>query len=209
MNRNGFRFLSTETGKTIEEQKKSLRSYMKERRGNNENRDLKERLLIENFYRAIFGDSERACTRLSVFIYLSFSSEAPTDGLIERLRSDGHIVYCPRIENGEMQAVAYGEDFSLSEYGIREPIGASFAEDSDVVVLPLLAVDKQGNRLGYGKGYYDRYLQSHKKAKRIAYAFDFQVVDSVPHTELDELVDVIVTEKRIIHCSSERKKLGS
>ena len=209
MNKTGLRFLTGTDGKTIEEQKASLRAYMKERRGNNENRDLKERLLIENFYQAIFLGKEVPGARLSVFVYLAFSSEAPTDGLIEKLLADGHSVYCPRIVDGEMQAVRYGEDFSLSDYGIREPIGESCLQDLDVAVLPLLAVDKHGNRLGYGKGYYDRYLKAHKKTKRIAYAFDFQLVQKVPHTDFDEAADVVVTDKQILYCNRERKNLES
>lgn len=208
MNNTSLRFLDGLDQKTVEERKNALRSYMKERRGNNENRDVKERLLIENFYRTIFGDSMGAGTRLNVFVYLSFSSEAPTDGLIERLRLDGHNVYCPRIEKGEMQAVLYGEDFTLSSYGIREPIGEIYEGNIDVAVLPLLAVDKQGHRLGYGKGYYDRYLRLRPKMKRIAYAFDFQVLDSVPCSDLDESADMIVTDKRIIACDCKRKILG-
>lgn len=205
MNKTSLRFLDGSNEGTKEERKNALRAYMKERRGNNENRDVKERLLIENFYRAVFEDSMGTGTRLNVFIYLSFSSEAPTDGLVERLRLDGHNVYCPRIENGEMQAVLYGEDFTLSAYGIREPIGEAYEGEIDVAVLPLLAVDKQGNRLGYGKGYYDRYLRVNPKIKRVAYAFDFQVLDEVPFSEQDKKVDTVVTDKRIIDCGYERK----
>ena len=208
MNKTSLRFLSSADGKTVEERKNALRAYMKERRGNNENRDVKERLLVENFYQAVFGDSMGTGTRLNLFVYLSFSSEAPTDGLIEKLRLDGHNVYCPRIENGEMQAVLYGEDFTLSAYGIREPIGEVYDGDIDIAVLPLLAVDKQGNRLGYGKGYYDRYLRAKPNIKRVAYAFDFQILDGVPCSEYDEKVDTVVTDKRIIVCSSKRKILG-
>ena len=97
-----------------------------------------------------------------------------------------------------MYAVLHGEDFSLSDRGIREPLGEAFEEDVDFAIVPLLAVDEQGNRLGYGVGYYDRYLQKHSKTKRIAYCFDFQVMKQVPHTEEDEKMDVIVTEKRIL-----------
>ena len=179
--------------------KKRLRAYMKERRGENENRDVKERLLIDNFFKAVFSETEGACTRRKVFIYLSFSSEAPTDTLIEALIERGCEVYCPRIEKGKMQAVKYGEDFSLSDYGIREPIGETLLTDADILVIPLLAVDACGNRLGYGKGYYDAYLREHPTGKRVAYCYDFQVCNEVPAEYGDEKVDVIVTDKRIIY----------
>lgn len=170
---------------------------MKERRGENENRDSKETLLIENFYKAVFGETEGAGTKRKFFVYLSYSSETPTDKLIERLRKDGHAVYCPRLENGEMIAAEYGEDFTLSGYGIREPVGEKYEGGIDVAVVPFLAVDQKGNRLGYGGGYYDRYL-SRSRAKRVAIGYDFQIINSVPAEEWDEKMEVIVTDKRVI-----------
>lgn len=131
------------------------------------------------------------------FIYLSFGLEAPTDKLIERLKADGHTVYCPRIENGEMVAVLHGEEFTLSSYGIYEPLGESYQGEIDIAVIPFLAVDRRGNRLGYGKGYYDRFLKN-SKAKRVAYGYGFQVVNNVPSEAWDERMDLIVTDKEII-----------
>lgn len=186
---------------SVQERKKRLRAYMKERRGQNENRDLKERALIDNFLQVI-DKIEGAGARRSYFIYLSFSSEAPTDGLIEIFLQRGQAIYCPRIENGQMTAVLYGEDFTLSKQGIREPVGQAFDGDTDYIILPLLAVDEQGNRLGYGGGYYDRYLSQHKKAKRIAYGYDFQVINEVPTENTDEKADIIVTDKRILTISN-------
>lgn len=183
----------------IRKRKENLRAYMKERRGQNENRDVKEKLLIDNFFKAVFNETEGACTRRNIFIYLSFSSEAPTDRLIECLLEKGCAVYCPRIENGEMQAVEYGEDFTLSAYGIREPIGQVFHGEMDIIVLPLLAVDEEGNRLGYGGGYYDRYLRKQLKAKRIGYCYDFQICKNLPVEEWDEKINMLVTDKRIIY----------
>ena len=105
---------------SVSERKASLRSYMKKRRGENENRDVKEALLLENFLKS--GAAERE----SFFIYMSFSSEAPTDKLIAYLLAQNKRVYCPRTENGEIVPVEYGEDFSLSPYGIREPLGKAY-----------------------------------------------------------------------------------
>ena len=193
-----LQFVTETESLSVQERKKRLRSYMKERRGQNENRDLKERALLDNFFKFI-DETEGAGTRRSYFVYLSFSSEAPTDALIETLIERGQNVYCPRIENGEMVAVLYGEDFTLSSQGIREPVGQAFDGEIDYVVMPLLAVDKQGNRLGYGGGYYDKYLSKHKQAKRIAYCYDFQLLNEVPTENTDEKVDVIITDKYTIN----------
>jgi len=191
-----FRF-AERVSKTKKEQKKELRTYVKKRRMENDNRDVKEDLLIENFYRAVFDGKTGAGMRRTFFIYLSFSSEAPTDRLIEQLKEDGHKICCPRIENGEMIAVEYGEDFTLSSFGIREPVGQAYEGEIDVAVIPFLAVDRAGNRLGYGGGYYDRFLKK-TKAKRVAYGYDFQVVKSVPTEAWDEKVHVVVTNEDVI-----------
>lgn len=96
----------------------------------------------------------------SFFVYLSYSSEAPTDKLISRLLKAGKTVYAPRVEGRDMEAVLFGEDFTLSERGIREPVGQAYRGKIDVAVLPLLAADERGGRLGYGGGYYDRFLRA-------------------------------------------------
>ena len=201
MNTSNLQITKIENGKNEEalfQRKKELRKYMKERRGQNENRDVKEKLLLSNFTEYILSDWDRAGTRLNLFVYLSYSSEAPTDALIEILKSAGHKVYAPRLENGEMLAVEHGEDFSLSSYGIREPIGPSFEGAIDAVITPLLATDLQGNRLGYGGGYYDRFFKKYPNAQRIGYCYDFQVLKEIPTTSLDERLEMIVTDKRFL-----------
>ena len=191
----------------LNKRKASLRTFMKKRRADNENRDVKEMLLIENFWKAVnrlFGNRIGAGTRRTYFCYLSFSSEAPTDKLIENLLCLGNIVCCPKVENGKMVAVELGEDFTLSNLGIREPVGSEYDKRIDCVIAPLLAVDKQGNRLGYGGGFYDTFFKEHPNAKRIGYCFDFQIVDDVPFESWDERLDCVVTDKQVVY--TERNK---
>ncbi len=199
MKTNEIQFVENIPSISVAERKKRLRAYMKQRRGENENRDVKEHLAVELF-KSTFLEGQKKNNHLKYFVYLSFSSEMPTDKLIELLLSERKKVYCPRIEKGEMKAVEYGEDFTLSNYGIREPIGEAYEGEIDVLIMPLLAVDEKGNRLGYGGGYYDRFLKLHKKAKRIAYCYDFQILNSVPCEALDEKVQSIVTDKRVVFC---------
>lgn len=172
---------------------------MKGRRAENENRDVKEKLAAENLLG--FLKTRWAGTERKVFVYLSFSSEMGTDILIERLIEEGYSVYCPRIENGEMLAVKYGKDFTLSKMGIREPLGEPLLEAPDLVITPLLAVDRAGNRLGYGGGYYDRYFEKYPSSKRIGFCFDFQIVNGIPHTREDKCLEVIVTDKQVLICN--------
>ncbi len=198
MNTTKLRFVEGEA-LTLTERKEGLRAYMKSRRADNENRDVKEELLCENVCSVLedFVKTGGAGTRRKVFIYLSFSSEAPTDKLIETLLEKGFSIYCPRIEEGKMQAAAYGEDFTLSAWGIREPLGELLQGEADFIITPLLAADERGNRLGYGKGYYDRYFAEHPKGVRIGYGYDFQILREVPCEDADERLDVLVTDKRV------------
>ncbi len=187
---------------SVEQRKQSLRTYMKERRANNENRDVKERLMIENLLSVLVslqGQRTGAGVKRNVLVYLSFSLEASTDGLIERLQETGYTVFCPRVEDGAIFPVLYGEDCTLSAYGIREPVGEAFEGQMDFCVTPFLAVDGQGNRLGYGGGYYDRYFWGNPNVLRIAYGFDFQVLHGVPTSATDEKIDCIVTDKRVLY----------
>ena len=198
MKTNDLRFAEKENSLSVKERKKQLRIFMKQRRAQNENRDIKEIALLENFKKAILSKTEGAGTKRTFFVYLAYSSEAPTDTLIESLIKDGHEVYCPRIENGQMYAVKFSEDFTLSAYGIREPVGEIFEGNLDVLVMPLLAVDERGNRLGYGGGYYDRFIERYPSAERIAYCYDFQILKEVPTEEPDKRVQKIVTDKRFL-----------
>ena len=190
-----LRFVKTD-GET---DKDALRSYAKNRRAQNENRDMKEALLIKNTL-SLLNElaTDRAGTKLSVFVYLSYSSEAPTDELIETLINQGFSVFCPRVAGKELETVAFGDDFTVSSRGIREPAGEATSEEMRFVITPFLAVDEQGNRLGYGGGYYDRYFAKHERALRIGYGYDFQILKSVPNTSADIPLDYIVTDKRIL-----------
>ena len=200
MNKFTFVTNTAQDGGDIQAKKSSLRKYMKDRRANNENRDVKETLLTENL---LNGAKEYLKDKQSFFVYLAKSSEAPTEKLIARLLADGKKVYCPRVDGKTMQAVPYGEDFTLSAFQTIEPVGEAFEGEIDVAIVPLLAADKQGRRLGYGGGYYDRFFENRKGILKIGYAFDFQIVQSVPTEETDIPLDIIVTDKQIIFCGKQ------
>ena len=183
---------------------------MKRRRADNENRDVKEKLLTQNFlnlFESVFKEKISSGKTINCFCYLSYSAEAGTDTLVEALQARGVRVFAPRVEGSEMVAVAIGEDYAISKWGIREPLGEAYTGEIDCIVLPLLAVDKKGNRLGYGGGYYDKFLSKHKQAVTVAYCYDFQVINSVPIEETDESVQYIATDKLWMKTEkNERKK---
>jgi 5-formyltetrahydrofolate cyclo-ligase len=93
------------------------------------------------------------------------------------------------------------EELSLGSYGILEPrtekIRKTNVEDIDLIIVPGVAFDEKGNRLGHGKGFYDRLLKK-TKATVIGLAFEFQILENIPTDKNDVPVDMIITEKRII-----------
>ena len=194
-----LRFVDTKIA-DIHERKKQLRAYMKSRRADNQNRDTKHTLLAQNciaLFKELFDSKLQAGKKLRCFCYLSYSQEAETDMLVETLQGLGVEVLAPRVEGDKMVAVPLCEDLALSKWGIREPVGEAYAGEVDCIILPLLAVDEQGNRLGYGRGYYDKFLSVQKTAVTIAYCYDFQVLLNVPTETTDEPVQYIVTDKRV------------
>ena len=92
------------------------------------------------------------------------------------------------------------EPFVLNQYGIPEPSMGKVVYP-DIILVPLVAFDKNLNRLGYGAGYYDRLIQSLKKKKKIitiGLAFDFQELFSIPVSKYDQKLDYIITNKNIL-----------
>ena len=175
----------------MEEQKKNLRTKMKllrsQKRGGDEE-------IVKNFF-----SLPEIKNKNTFFVYNAFGSEADTLPVIERLLSGNKQVFLPRVEGKVMVAVPYTPEtiFVKSNYGIQEPQGQAHEGVIEVTVLPLLAADKSGNRLGYGGGYYDKFLKDRQTLK-IGYCYDFQVLDGLYSQPHDIKLDVIVTDKRII-----------
>jgi 5-formyltetrahydrofolate cyclo-ligase len=138
----------------------------------------------------------------TVMAFWSFGSEVQTAALIQRLHEAGKRVVLPRIVEGEIAAVTYapGDPVAATSFGAMEPVGAELvsAEDVDVVIVPGVAFDRRGGRVGYGGGFYDRLLSRAPSAPAVAVAFDVQLVDGVPRGRSDSRVDVIVTEDEVI-----------
>jgi 5-formyltetrahydrofolate cyclo-ligase len=167
--------------------------------------------------------SERVISRLeslpvfrrarSIHTYVSFGDEVDTHALIHRLLREGRQVAAPRIEgaSGELHHF-FIRDFSQLQpgrFGILEPAPnprtIAMPETFDMVLVPGLAFDREGNRLGLGKGYYDRFLAK-VHAPKIALAFAFQMMKKISTEPHDQRVDMVITEKEVIDCA--KAKLG-
>lgn len=133
----------------------------------------------------------------SFFVYYSMGSEVDTRALIAELLQNGKKVCLPRIEKGSMLAAPYtGGEMRAGAYGIPAPESGGDC-DCDIILAPLLAADKKGNRLGFGGGFYDRYFASHPHALRVGLCYAGQVVQELPAAEHDVRLHAIVTERGI------------
>jgi 5-formyltetrahydrofolate cyclo-ligase len=141
----------------------------------------------------------------TVMAFWSFGSEVDTAPLIERLLADGRTTAMPRIEGTHVVPVAYrpGDEVRETSFGAFEPLEGRVldATDLDLVVVPGVAFDDAGRRVGYGGGFYDRLLPGLRPGvPAIALAFSVQLVPEVPTGGMDSRVDAIVTEGKVIRC---------
>jgi len=139
----------------------------------------------------------------TVMAFWSFGSEVDTSGLIEALHAAGKRVVLPRVDGREVAAVVYvpGDPTAATSFGAMEPTSAEIVRPTeiDVVIAPGVAFDRNGGRVGYGGGFYDRFLRTVRAdTPVIGLAFAVQLVDEVPGGERDRLVDVVVTEEELI-----------
>ncbi|MCD8223882.1 MAG: 5-formyltetrahydrofolate cyclo-ligase [Clostridiales bacterium] len=140
-----------------------------------------------------------------VYLYASTSREVDTWRLINALWERGVRTALPVVENGEIIFRLVSDKASLREgsFGILEPASAAAAVSGDEarmapVITPGLAFTRRGDRLGYGGGYYDRFFAREPAHRRIALAYPFQIVDSLPGEPWDQRVDWIITPDDVI-----------
>ena len=133
-----------------------------------------------------------------IALYNSMPNEVDTILLIKKYLNK-KIVLLPKIVDDKMAFIEINHDtvYIKSKIGVEEPIGKPYLGNIDLIIVPGLAFDNKGNRLGFGKGYYDKYLFD-KNIFKIGICFDLQIVDKVPVNNLDISMDMVISEKRII-----------
>ncbi|MBD7913968.1 5-formyltetrahydrofolate cyclo-ligase [Clostridium sp. Sa3CUN1] len=184
------------------EYKKILRNKILSRR---DSLNIKEKESIDNsiFNKLISTDLYKKSK--SIFIYLSFDTEIDTKKIINRALQDKKEVYIPKIykKDKSMKAIRLNsfEDLNKNSMGILEPIDDSDyinKEEIDLIIVPGVVFDLNGNRIGYGGGYYDRYLEDIKKvSNKVALAYDLQIVDFIDPEAHDISVDYIITNTKV------------
>lgn len=184
------------------EEKKNLRKKMKA---------LRDRLSYEEVLDLSQKLTERVVSHYEfirakdILIYMHYQNEVRTDGIIGYAWMLRKRVFVPRVNGNEME---FYEIRDLKEcapgyQGINEPVLCTspyeFKEglkEEPLMILPGLAFDEKGGRLGYGGGFYDRFLESRPACTKMGIGFDFQCVGEVPAGGQDIPMDLVVTEER-------------
>lgn len=141
-----------------------------------------------------------------IYAYVDCKHEVETSDIIRAAWADGKRVAVPKVQGENMKffyITSLEEDLEEGYYGIREPYEKHPADEAEderkgLMLMPGVAFDEARHRIGYGGGFYDRFLEAHPGLSRAALAFEFQIKEQVPYEVFDICPEKIVTEKRII-----------
>ena len=183
----------------LHEQKKQRRTDMKQRRSelSKASRTQMSQQIIQFLHEINEFNQAK-----SIFCYISYLDEVETQPLISHFLEQDLALAVPKIMGKtEMLAIPL-KDFSELEpdkMGILTPKSSQAASDPfDISITPGLGFTEQGGRLGYGRGYYDRWFSKNEVKTKIGVAFEVQIVEELPLEETDMPLDMLITEERII-----------
>ncbi|MDR3071182.1 MAG: 5-formyltetrahydrofolate cyclo-ligase [Endomicrobium sp.] len=177
-------------------------------------RDNMTSILSESYSAVIVDKIKKLCEykkAKTVMFYLSCGLEVITDFIIRFSFDEGKTVVVPAVENSEksktlvpVKILEFGDICKCKlVYGVKQPEinkeNIVEKNDIDLVFVPGVAFDTSGYRIGYGKGFYDRWLKDVLVGKIVGLAYDFQITSKLPIGEYDLPVGMVVTEKRIIY----------
>jgi 5-formyltetrahydrofolate cyclo-ligase len=161
---------------------------------------LSKSLRICGHIMGLIGDGQ------TVLVYSAKELEANTTPIIRSLLERGNMVVVPIIVKADVSLrLSYIRDLSVlvpSTFGVPEPIGNEIPADPaaiHTIILPMLGFDRNGGRLGYGAGYYDRFLAKNPQIRKIGIAFACQEADRVPVDTTDIHMNCIITEEGIVY----------
>lgn len=187
--------------KTTKQHSKNKKSFRKKFRDIRYHMDPNEKHMADYTIYSKFLNSDLFNKAESIFIYVSVADEVDSLEIIKKSLELGKKVYVPYItnrENFEMRPVRiYNMDnLELGEYNIPTSYSMEFEDNPDISIIPGLGFDKEKNRLGYGGGYYDRFLSKSSTTSIGLFQSDYQVAE-LPIDEHDQKLDYIITEKGI------------
>lgn len=185
--------------------KKSIRDHILDKRADlgETNQKLYSETIISKLYDTnLYKDAEVIMT------FISFGDEVNTHDFIKKSLANGKKIVVP-ITFPKTKEIKPSEIYDFNEleigyYNILTPksefIRFITPENIDLAIVPGVAFDRDGYRVGYGGGYYDRFLSKYPTIKKLGIAFDLQLIDTVPKEDFDIPVEYILTEKQFIFC---------
>lgn len=167
-----------------------------------------DKTFVENASEKIYqrlSKTEEFCNAKTIMFYVSKDNEVSTHSMIKNAIDAGKkicVPYTDRINHTICPVIIEDmeKDLAPGAFGILEPKEKKESHTIliDLIITPGIAFDENGYRLGWGKGYYDRFLEKLNRIPRIGLAYDFQIVKELPRDKHDVPVDMVITEKRII-----------
>ena len=182
--------------------KSEIRKQYKEKRGELSPETVKEKSIIAEEF---FINCEFFKNAASVMLYIPLKNETDTEIIINKCFEEDKRVSLPVTSPVNFEITPHiahkNTVFNKGTFNVFEPQNTEISEISqvDVVLVPGIAFDKNGARIGFGKGCYDKLLKNYKGIK-VGFCYDFQVLSELPVDENDVTMDYIVTEKGIIEC---------
>mgnify|MGYP006140792497 CR=1 FL=1 len=182
----------------ISNKKKLLRIELKKKRNG-----LTKRQRIEKSEKITYFlcESDEFKHANNVFCYISYMNEVETNLLINFIFKQGLPLFVPKvINNMEMIAIKLNSlsDLEPDNIGILTPkSGEILLEPIDIAITPGIGFTKTGGRIGYGRGYYDRWFSKNLVKTKVGIAFENQIVEKLPLEETDISMDIIITEKYV------------
>ena len=176
--------------------KKELRQFIRNKKRQYSSSQLEE-LSLSVLSR--LNGNEHLQRAETILMYYSLPDEVNTHAYIDQLLTEGKKILLPEVIDGENMVIReYTGKHDLKEgaFHIMEPVGSLFPEERyqeiNLAIIPGMAFDAKRNRLGRGKGYYDRFLQKIPQVYKIGICFPFQLVDEIPTEETDIKMDAIM-----------------
>lgn len=185
-----------------QQQKSILRKEVLQKRNSLSNFQIARRSkLIQD---KLIGSAEFIESK-SIGVYLPVGSEVQTDHIIRNALELDKTVLLPRVIINELHFFIvekhdyYHDSLDVNKFGIKEPKKTNMKLDFiDLLIVPGIVFDSHGYRIGYGYGYYDKFMAEKNFSKSIGLAYDFQVMKNpIPKFEFDKKIDILITDDRI------------
>ena len=176
--------------KDIRKRVLNKRENIKESEWEKNSRSIYEKVVTHSFF--LNADT--------IYCYVDYRREVCTRQIIEKAWELNKCVFVPKVNGNDMtfHPIYSFSDLEEGYKGILEPYTDPIDEIKDgLVIIPGVAYDKNRNRIGYGKGYYDRFLSANRNLKTMAIGFELQIEDEIPSEPFDMKPEVLITERHI------------